>query len=746
MRRFNRVGGGLSRALELEKILIFIFIFAFISCTDFEQALITSYGVFSARLSPARVVLHAYAGSEQSEAEKKAQEQQREAQKKEAERQREAEKKAQEQQREAQKKEAERQREADKKAQEQQREAAKKAEEQQREEAKKSQEQQREIAKKSQEKQNKSDENDQGTSEADQAAKKDQTDEDGDGDDGDGLDAIEDEGIPDTVVGVFKKISKKLSRNPKSEAKKAKRRSKKQTSSSAIRLHQKDSYKTDEVVALDLNQRALDRARQLGFKVKSSTEVGSLGVRATRLIAPPDMDASEARALLKQEVPSKSFALNQIYRIHVPEKAQPPKNNSGQKAPGRVKKLDSSGKGNASRDKSGSANSGQSGKGRRSGNANSLSSRGRGIGSRIEKFNFPVGPDLPSRSDRITKLDRIERFRLPDGPARPTESYRFTKPDRLDRNAQPDNWAPITTPDGQRRQKLAQNPACLDDHCFGRSVIKWDDRLQSCSSGVRVGMIDSSIDLDHPTFRGRRIEIGGFVPEGRPVASSRHGTSVMALLAGDPRSSTPGLIPDAKFFAANVFYTSEAGRMSTDTVSLLKALDWMDAAGVNIVNMSFTGPNDDLLHKAIERMSQKGVIFVAAAGNEGPTAPPTYPAAYPEVVAVTAVNKQLHGYPRANRGDYVDVAAPGVGVWTALPDQNEGYRSGTSIAVPHVTALLATVYNDRTFNRGQGAGAKRLIDSLPVRDLGPEGRDPVYGRGLLQAPEKCKVRMVLRPQ
>ncbi len=172
--------------------------------------------------------------------------------------------------------------------------------------------------------------------------------------------------------------------------------------------------------------------------------------------------------------------------------------------------------------------------------------------------------------------------------------------------------------------------------------------------------------------------------------------------------------------------------MAADTISLLKALDWMRSFDVKIINMSFSGPRDDLVADAIERMSESGVVFVAAAGNEGPTAEPSYPAAYPEVIAVTAVTKDLRNYRYANRGYHIDVAAPGVDIWTAAPGGRAGYHSGTSFAAPHVTAVLA-VEPPETLKQRKA----ELLDDLAVMDLGPEGRDPIYGRGLLLAPSEC---------
>ena len=165
-----------------------------------------------------------------------------------------------------------------------------------------------------------------------------------------------------------------------------------------------------------------------------------------------------------------------------------------------------------------------------------------------------------------------------------------------------------------------------------------------------------------------------------------------ALLAGTPNSSTPGLVPDAKFYAADIFFTDDDGNPTSDSLSLHKALLQMEAWNVQVINLSLAGPPDSLVEKTIRKLSRKGVMFVAAGGNEGPSAGPSYPAAYDAVIAVTAVDRSLRNYRYANRGDYIDVAAPGVNIWTAAPNYKDGLLSGTSLAAPFVTSIVSAVY------------------------------------------------------
>jgi hypothetical protein len=273
---------------------------------------------------------------------------------------------------------------------------------------------------------------------------------------------------------------------------------------------------------------------------------------------------------------------------------------------------------------------------------------------------------------------------------------------------------------------------CEGDRCYGRKAIQWKDDFAHCAKALRVGLIDTDIDLRHPAFEGQKITQRSFLPSGSQASPNWHGTGIAALLAGRAESGTPGLIPEASFYAASIFFNGENGHPMTSTVAVLRALDWMRASGARLVNMSFSGPQDNLVRERIADLASSGIVFVAAAGNEGPAAEPTYPAAYPEVIAVTAVAGNLRIYPSANRGPYIDLAAPGVRIWTAVPDAREGYRSGTSFAAPFATAVLALQPPERL-----GSPKVQLLDSLNTVALGESARNATYGRGLLQAPREC---------
>jgi hypothetical protein len=327
----------------------------------------------------------------------------------------------------------------------------------------------------------------------------------------------------------------------------------------------------------------------------------------------------------------------------------------------------------------------------------------------------------PPGFDAISARDLLRR----EAPAEQLALNYFYRPYRF---AGRDSEQEIRVP-GMRRATVG---GCDAARCYARSIMNWEPQSAACARNVRVGIIDTSVDTAHPAFKGRNVHIGSFLPTGTTRTVNWHGTGVLAVLGGDLNSGTPGLIPLADFFVADVYHADKDGQPIADTVSLISALNWMGGEGVKIVNMSMSGPSDTLLQKAIADLSAKGVIFVAAAGNEGPAAPPSYPAAYAQVIAVTAVGKDLRSYSLANHGDYIDVAAPGVGIWTALPNAMEGYQSGTSFATPHVTAIIAAMY-DRVSTKTKDA----FLREMTIRDLGQPGRDSVYGRGLVLASGVC---------
>lgn len=224
------------------------------------------------------------------------------------------------------------------------------------------------------------------------------------------------------------------------------------------------------------------------------------------------------------------------------------------------------------------------------------------------------------------------------------------------------------------------------------------------SGGVAVGMIDGA--------PGKSVSVTatrGFA-EGAPYPSN-HGSAVASLLA----SEHAGPIR-----VADVYGTDKAGG---NALAIARGLGWLVGEGSRVVTISLVGPKNPLLERAIAAARRRGVIVVAAVGNDGPAAPPAYPASYDGVVAVTGVDGRRRALIEAGRALHLDYAAPGADI-RAIDARGKRIRvRGTSFATPLVAARLARALHG-------GGNWRRALDR-EAEDLGRRGADPVFGRGLL---------------
>ena len=246
--------------------------------------------------------------------------------------------------------------------------------------------------------------------------------------------------------------------------------------------------------------------------------------------------------------------------------------------------------------------------------------------------------------------------------------------------------------------------------------------LSLATMNLRIGIVDSAVDTDHPAFATAKIS-------SRPFADAEqlpnyHGTAIASIIAANA-APLRGLAPESELFAAAVFEQDETRGEIASTVSLVRALDWLLSSQVDAINLSLAGPPNRLLEVALKRISEQGVMVLAAAGNGGPMARPQYPAAYASVVAVTAVDQRGRAFRLANRGDYLDLAAPGVNLRHAVAGGGYAASSGTSFAVPFAVTAAALLKHQEPDSDVIG----RLYAA--ATDIGPPGRDDIYGYGLL---------------
>lgn len=228
----------------------------------------------------------------------------------------------------------------------------------------------------------------------------------------------------------------------------------------------------------------------------------------------------------------------------------------------------------------------------------------------------------------------------------------------------------------------------------------------SAAAPRRVGLIDGGVDLADPALARARIEQHGC----GTTTVSRHGTAVAArLVDGDPDT----------LYAADLWC---AGQVGGATSSLVNALAWMARERVPVINISLVGPDNPVLARAVQSMIARGHVLVSAVGNDGPAAPPLFPAAYSGVIGVSGVDEHDRVLPESGSGDQVAFCASGV------VGRGRDALRGTSFAAPIVARRAAQLLDAPR----QGAAAQ-IVQRLAAvaRDLGPPGRDTRYGYGLL---------------
>ena len=190
-----------------------------------------------------------------------------------------------------------------------------------------------------------------------------------------------------------------------------------------------------------------------------------------------------------------------------------------------------------------------------------------------------------------------------------------------------------------------------------------------------------------------------------------------------------GIAPKAKLFAVGAF-RAEPGKPNNlrgSSSDVAKALDTCIQRNVDVINLSFTGGKDALVERVVNKAIKKGIVVVAAAGNGGKWGDAIYPALIPGVVTATAVDKNKKLFDMADKGRFIDYAAPGVNILTLAPQGKYKLATGTSISTAHVSGVAALLLSRRG-NRN----VNKVLKQTAV-DLGKPGRDQEYGDGLISA-------------
>ena len=289
-------------------------------------------------------------------------------------------------------------------------------------------------------------------------------------------------------------------------------------------------------------------------------------------------------------------------------------------------------------------------------------------------------------SELIDGLDiRVTRLRVPDGMEL-AEAEALAARLAPQSTISPDN---LHFPSGERIGASAITPVAI----------------QSASRiGIEVGMIDGSPGASVPVLVERGFARGAPRP-------SDHGSAVASLLRG------AGV---TRIRVADVYGEDPAGG---NALAIARALGWLTQSGTRVVTISLVGPRNALLERAVREARARGIVIVAAVGNDGPAAPPAYPASYDGVIAVTGVDRRNRALIEAGRALHLDYSAPGDRVYALDARGRTKSWRGTSFATPLVAARIAAALE-------RGANWRRIIDA-EARDLGERGPDDVFGRGLL---------------
>ncbi|MGH6839451.1 MAG: S8 family peptidase, partial [Methylocella sp.] len=217
-----------------------------------------------------------------------------------------------------------------------------------------------------------------------------------------------------------------------------------------------------------------------------------------------------------------------------------------------------------------------------------------------------------------------------------------------------------------------------------------------------VAVIDSGIDWTHPEISGAVTR--GFNAIGGDWEKAQHGTEIAGIIAS--HADLTGVAPQARLLAVRAFKAGGNVAVVGETFDILAGIEWAVKNKAQVVNMSFAGPPDPDLSREVAAGSRRRVIFIAAVGNEGKAAKPSYPAAYENVIPVTATDRADAIFKDASRCATTCIAAPGVDIFAAVPAGAYKHDSGTSMAAAEVSGVVALLLD-----------AKPGLDPKAVRDL-----------------------------
>ncbi len=242
---------------------------------------------------------------------------------------------------------------------------------------------------------------------------------------------------------------------------------------------------------------------------------------------------------------------------------------------------------------------------------------------------------------------------------------------------------------------------------------------------IIIAVVDTGVDLNHPEFKNKLVDgYNVLKPNSPPMDDDGHGTHVAGIISANTNNEEgiAGITWYNKIMPIKVLDQSGAGTL----FDVAEGIYWATEHGAKIINLSLGNYAESrYLYDAIKYAYSKDVILVAASGNDNIN-DLGYPAAYPEVIAVAAVDHFKQKAEFSNYGPYIDVAAPGVNIASTYPNFEYAAMSGTSMSSPHVAGLAGLI---RAINPTLSNEDVINIIKESATDIGVPGKDKYFGYG-----------------
>lgn len=289
------------------------------------------------------------------------------------------------------------------------------------------------------------------------------------------------------------------------------------------------------------------------------------------------------------------------------------------------------------------------------------------------------------------------------------------------------------TNDNDVGRRVIPNDSLYLDYQWNLPIILTEQgwELTKGRENVIIAVVDTGVDFKHPEFKNKLVDGINIVNSSRsPMDDDGHGTHVAGIISANTNNNEgiAGITWYNKIMPIKVLDQSGAGTLS----DVAEGIFWATDHGAKVINLSLGNyAESKYLHDAVKYAYSKDVVLVAASGNDN-TDKLGYPAAYPEVLAVSAIDPYENRAQFSNYGNYIDVVAPGVNIPSTYPNNQYAALSGTSMASPHVAGLAGLIRAQNPYLTN-----KEVISIIrkTASDLGAPGKDTLYGYGQINIKE-----------